>query len=246
MPQSLPLIGITLDILPGSSSAYSHYPWLALRKNYTTITTEAGGIPIGLTPVPSKTVPFLLDKIDGLIVSGGNFDIPPYLYSEHKIYNHTQLNEARTLFELQLLQEAWKRNMPVLGICGGAQLMAVMLGGSLYQHLPDDVPDALPHEQDLPPHQGSHSVLIQPDSILSSLSQRTSWAVNSSHHQAIKSPGTGKISAVAEDNIIEAIEDPSRDFLLGVQWHPEFAIEYPDRKIFSALISKAKLYAQNK
>ncbi|CAI3938591.1 gamma-glutamyl-gamma-aminobutyrate hydrolase family protein [Commensalibacter communis] len=243
---SPPIIGITLDALNGSANGYSAYPWVALRKNYTTITIEAGGIPIGLPPVNHKNIDILINKIDGLIISGGNFDIHPSLYGSSDIHPSVQFNEARTAFELTLVKAAWERNIPILGICGGAQLMAVYLGGELYQHLPDDLPDALPHEQDLPPHQGSHSVIIRPNTILSTLSQRPQWAVNSSHHQGIKSTGRGIVSAVAEDNLIEAIEDPSRDFFVGVQWHPEFGIEYPDRKIFSALIAKAKLYAQHK
>lgn len=243
---SLPMIGITLDVFNGSSTEYSAYPWLALRKNYTTVTIEAGGIPVGLPPLNAKNIHAILDKLDGLVISGGNFDIHPSLYGATEIHPAVKLNATRTEFEWTLVKAAWERNIPVLGICGGAQLMAVFLGGELYQHLPDDVPDALPHEQDCPPHQGSHSINIQANTILSTLSQRTSWAVNSSHHQAIKSPGRGIISAIAEDNIIEAIEDPSRNFFVGVQWHPEFGIEYPDRKIFSALIAKAKLYAQHK
>lgn len=241
-----PLIGITLDIFNNAEHGYSAYPWLALRKNYTTVTIEAGGIPMGIPPLNSKNIDIILGKLDGLIVSGGNFDISPHLYGATEIHPSIKLNTTRTEFELALIKAAWEKNVPILGICGGAQLMAVFLGGDLYQHLPDDLPDALPHEQDLPPHQGSHSVLIQPDTLLSTLSPRTSWAVNSSHHQGIKSAGRGIVSAVAEDNLIEAIEDPSRSFFVGVQWHPEFGIEYPDRKIFSALIAKAKDYAQQK
>lgn len=242
----LPIIGITLDILNGAEQGYSAYPWLALRKNYTTITVEAGGIPVGLPPLASKNIKIILDKLDGLIISGGNFDVSPHLYGVKEVHPTVKVNKIRTEFELTLVKAAWERNIPVLGICGGAQLMAISLGGELYQHLPDDLPDALPHEQDLLPHQGSHSVLIQPNTLLSTLSSRTSWAVNSSHHQGIKSAGQGIVSAIAEDNLIEAIEDPSRSFFVGVQWHPEFGIEYPDRKIFSALIAKAKDYAQQK
>lgn len=241
---SPPLIGITLDVLNGSEQEYSAYPWMALRKNYATITIEAGGIPIGLPPLNPKNIDLILNKLDGLIISGGSFDISPHLYGSQNIHRNVKINKIRTEFELTLVKAAWERNIPVLGICGGAQLMAVFLGGELYQHLPDDMPDGLPHEQELPPHQGSHSVLIQSNTFLSTLSQRKSWAVNSSHHQGIKSAGKGIVSAIAEDNLIEAIEDPSRSFFIGVQWHPEFGIEYPDRKIFSALIAKAKLYAQ--
>ncbi len=245
MTSSIPLIGVTLDYMQGDHACYSAYPWLAIRQNYMGIVSEAGGLPVGLPPIQRK-IPELLDRLSGVVITGGAFDIHPHFYNETNIHPKTVLNESRNLFEYSLLKEAWQRNMPILGICGGAQLIAVFREGNLYQHIPDDIPQALPHEQINPAHQASHIVTLNKESLLYKITKKTQWAVNSSHHQAIRNPGRCVISAIAEDHIIEAIEDPSRDFCIGVQWHPEFAVEYADRQIFSAFIAKAKLYEQSR
>ena len=116
-----------------------------------------------------------------------------------------------------------------------------MLGGTLIQHIPDTVPDALPHEQPNPRHLPGHGIRITPGSLLHSIVQADTMQVNSSHHQAVREPGdSATINAVATDGVIEGIEDPSRRFCLGVQWHPEFHIDQGDRRIFAALIEAAR------
>ena len=130
--------------------------------------------------------------------------------------------------------------MPVLGICGGQQLLNVVLGGTLVQHIPDQIADALAHEQPNPRDQPGHTVAITPDTLLHRITGLETMSVNSAHHQAVDKPGSGAVvDAVAPDGVIEGIEMPGRRFCLGVQWHPEFAIDPGDTRIFAALIDAA-------
>jgi putative glutamine amidotransferase len=129
--------------------------------------------------------------------------------------------------------------MPILGICGGQQLLAVVLGGTLIQHIPDTIPTALPHEQTTTHDLPGHEVEILPGTLLHRLVGRNNMQVNTSHHQAVKSPGNSTINALAPDGVIEGIEDGSKKFCLGVQWHPEYLVDAGDQAIFAALIAAA-------
>ncbi len=230
-----PLIGVTLDAeLPGS---YSAYPWYALRQNYAAAITAAGGLPVALPHDPALAEAFL-DRIDALVVTGGAFDVDPTLYGAGARHATVTLKEGRTAAELALVAGALARDRPVLGICGGEQLLAVALGGTLIQHIPDAVPDALEHEQPNPRHEPGHRVTIVPGTVLARIVGATTMDVNSAHHQAVAAPGPrAAVNAVAPDGVIEGVEDPARRFCLGVQWHPEFLIDPGDRRIFDALIA---------
>jgi putative glutamine amidotransferase len=232
-----PIIGITLDSeAPGG---YSAYPWYALRTNYTSAIAAAGGLPVAL-PHDAALADDWLDAIDALVVTGGAFDVDPAMYGAGKAHATVKLKSGRTAAEHALLTGALARDMPVLGICGGQQLLAVALGGTLIQHIPDAVPGALPHEQPNPRDEAGHSVAITPGTRLHRIVGAAEMRVNSSHHQAVLAPGAGAVvNAVAPDGIIEGIEDPSRRFCLGVQWHPEFLIDPGDARIFAALIQAA-------
>jgi putative glutamine amidotransferase len=138
-----------------------------------------------------------------------------------------------------LLQGALARNMPVLGICGGQQLLAVALGGTLIQHIPDTVPNALPHEQTTSHDLPGHEVKILPGTLLHRLVGSKTMQVNTSHHQAVKDAGRSTVNALAPDGVIEGIEDSSKKFCLGVQWHPEYLVDRGDTAIFAALIAAA-------
>jgi len=234
-----PRIGLTLDA--ENPGGYSAYPWYALRVNYATAIARAGGIPLAL-PHHAALAEDMLNTLDGLIVTGGAFDVSPSLYGEADIHGSVTLKEGRTAAELALLRGALARRMPVLGICGGEQLLAVALGGTLIQHIPDSIANALPHEQPNPRHEAGHSVTITPGTLLHRITGAASLAVNSSHHQAVASPGASAVvNATAPDGIIEGIEAPDLPFCLGVQWHPEFEISDGDARIFAALIAAARL-----
>jgi putative glutamine amidotransferase len=231
-----PLIGLTLDAEP--PGGYSKYPWYALRQNYISALTAAGGLAVAL-PHEAALAAEYLDRLDALIVTGGAFDVDPALYGDSERHATVALKADRTSAELALLQGALARDMPVLGICGGEQLLAVALGGSLIQHIPDSIADALAHEQLTPHYEPGHAVKILPGTLLARIVGTETMQVNTSHHQAVRDPGSSRVNAVAPDGVIEGIEDSSRKFCLGVQWHPEYLIDPGDNRIFEALIAAA-------
>ena len=230
-----PLIALTLDY--ETSKGYSNYPWYAIRENYFTSIEESGGIGVGI-PHNMKDIVSLLHKIDGLVITGGNFDIDPNIFGESSVHKTVKLKENRTNFELLAAEIMLKQNKPVLGICGGEQLINVLYKGSLIQHIPDEIKNPIEHEQKNPRNEAGHSVTIQENTKLYSIISKQNIMVNSAHHQAIKVPGKGLIvNALSNDGVIEGIEDPKKSFCIGVQWHPEFFIQGSDNKLLKAFIN---------
>jgi putative glutamine amidotransferase len=228
-----PLIGLTLDAEP--PGGFSRLPWYALRQNYFAAVIAAGGLPVALPHAPDMAASYL-DRLDGLIITGGAFDIDPALYGETTRHETVSLKEDRTGAELAYLTEALRRDMPVLGICGGQQLLAVALGGTLIQHIPDAMPGSLPHEQPPPHDLPGHAVAVLPGTRLFDLVGPT-MQVNSSHHQAVRNAGRSQINALAPDGVIEGVEDPTRRFCIGVQWHPEYGVDAGDAALFRGLVA---------
>jgi len=237
-PTARPRIGLSLDAEP--PGGYSRYPWYALRENYGAAVARAGGLPIVL-PHEVELVADYLDLLDGLIVTGGAFDLDPALYGAGERHPTVTTKERRTAFELAITRAALARDLPVFGICGGQQLLHVVLGGALIQHLPDAVPGCLAHEQPNPRHEPGHAVEVVPGTRLAAIVERLELPVNSAHHQAAGAPGPGVVvSARAPDGVVEAIEHPGHRFCLGVQWHPEFGISPADDALFAAFIAAAR------
>jgi putative glutamine amidotransferase len=233
-----PVIGVTLD--SESPGGYSKYPWYALRANYSAAIAAAGGLPISL-PHFSDLADAYLDQVQGLVVTGGAFDVDPALYGDAGRHATVTLKENRTATELALVRGALARNLPVLGICGGQQLLAVALGGTLIQHIADAVAGALPHEQPNPRHEPGHAVRVVAGTLLHRIVGGTEMHVNSAHHQAVRDPGpSAVVDAAAPDGVIEGIEDARYRFCLGVQWHPEFLIDPGDARIFDAFIAACR------
>lgn len=233
-----PVIGITLD--HETTPTYAAYPWYALRENYAQAIQEVGGVPLFL-PYADPHIDQYLDMLDGLVLSGGDSDVNPTLYGCQDHHPLVILKENRTHFEMALVKEALNRDLPILGICRGVQLLNVALGGTLHQHLPDDVPGCLAHKQKQPNHQPSHAIHITPGTRLFDLLGVDSIDVNSTHHQAVdKTSPHATVNAKAPDGIIEGIEVLEHRFCLGVQWHPEY-LETPwDWKIFKAFMEAAR------
>lgn len=227
-----PLIGITFDAQdPGG---YSKYPWYALRENYCTAISNAGGIPFPLIH-DLTLVDAYLDLIDGLLITGGGHDVVPNLYGISEVHSTVKLKPRRTLFEKDIAQKALQKDLPLLGICGGQQILNVALGGTLIQHLPDAVPDALQHEQSQRPDEPSHGIQIEKGTLLHQIIGAEELFVNSVHHQAVKDPAPGMVvNARASDGVIEGIEAPAYKFCLGLQWHPEFTIAPQENTLFEA------------
>lgn len=241
-----PLIGITPDIrtIQRDSPPDRREPLIFLQERYTRAILGAGAIPLILPITSSRTaIRETLERLDGIVVSGGNFDIHPKLYGEKSIEALGEIKEDRTDFELQLISAALRRDLPLLGVCGGAQAINVALGGSLYQDIPTQIPNALEHQQGALKEQGGHQIKIHDGTKLKQIMGRDTLEVNTTHHQAVKKLGQGLIvNATAEDGIIEGIESQDHSFVLGVQWHPECLTErdIAQRQIFSYLVAVSK------
>lgn len=233
-----PVIGVTLDCEP--AGGWSKLPWYAIRQNYFSALIEAGALPVGLPHHPEIAADYLA-TLDGLLITGGAFDVDPALWGEEPVHPKVTLKPGRTDFELAAARAALARDMPVLGICGGQQLLAVAFGGTLIQHIPDAVPDALPHEQPNPRTEPGHEVAIAGDTLLARITGRARMAVNSAHHQAVAAPGAGAVvNARAPDGVVEGVEHPGHRFALGVQWHPEYAVDPADPLIFRAFVDACR------
>lgn len=237
-----PIIGIILDsAIDSEKDKFSSRPWYALRHDYADAVAQAGGVPI-LIPHNIDFVQHYTDLIDGLLIPGSDDDIHPNFYGQEIEYSKIITGKERTYFEFDLLKSALNKNIPVLGICHGMQLINVFFGGSLIQHIPARLNSDVNHKSannTVP----SHAISISPGSLLSSIADGSDeFMVNSSHHQAVDRVGPClNIVAKAPDGIIEAIELGGHKFVLGVEWHPEYLNENKlDNKILNAFIEACK------
>jgi putative glutamine amidotransferase len=232
-----PIILIPLD--SEASGGYSKMPWYALRQNYAEAVFSAGGMPVFI-PHHFEDLDQYLSLAQGILVPGGSFDIDPSLYGETSTHEKVTTKPGRTQFEWALTQKAYEQRKAILGICGGMQLLNVVLGGTLIQHIPDTIQTNIPHEQPNPRTEPGHAVSLVSGSFLHSLLKKQEILVNSAHHQAIATPARIlSVNAVAPDGIIEGIESQERSFCLGVQWHPEYHVTENDKIIFNAFIMAA-------
>ncbi|PHS76968.1 MAG: gamma-glutamyl-gamma-aminobutyrate hydrolase [Rhodospirillaceae bacterium] len=238
-----PIIGIVLDFENGGEGEYSKFPWYAVRHNYVSAVANAGGLPL-LLPFEMDLLAIYQDDIDGLLIPGGNFDVHPSMYGETGVHETVTTKDNRTQFEMAILQHALKADIPVLGICGGQQLLHVALGGKLVQHVPDTYPNSdIAHEQPNPRDEVGHKVTIMENTLLHDIVGTADIEVNSAHHQAVIGEPRGvKINAVAPDGVVEGIEATDMSFCLGVQWHPEFEITDADTRIFAGFVQAAREY----
>ena len=210
---SRPRIAIPLD--PSPVTGRYEQP-----RAYADAVRDAGGLPLPVPCGDPSLAGEYLALCDGLLVAGGDFDIPPERYGEARRPGCGPSRPERTAFEEAMAAGALEAGMPVLGVCGGMQLLAVVRGGTLHQHLPDD--PGVSHEQPPPKDVPSHPVEVVPGTLLERLTGPGSLQVNSTHHQAVSRPGSGvMVSGRAPDGVVEAIEIDGAPFALGVQWHPE-------------------------
>jgi putative glutamine amidotransferase len=217
--QTRPFIGINADFVPAGKQTTAH---IRLGVGYLDTVVAAGGMPVILPPLGKETdlEPFL-DRLDGVILSGG-LDLDPHRYGLPGHHAVQPMAERRDDSDRLLLKLVLDRQMPLLGIGLGMQQINVAFGGTLFMHLPEDLPRAMPHRDPTgAPHR--HLVLIEPNTRLDEIYGGGELRVNSSHHQAVRQVGTDlRVGATAPDGVIEAIEstDPNW-FCVGVQWHPE-------------------------
>lgn len=232
-----PVIGVILD--SEENGSYSDYSYYALRKHYFDAVIKAGGIPVALV-YSTDSIGDYLCIIDGLLLTGGDFDVPPSLYGEVVTSETVVVKPVRTEFECELTKQAMRKNMPILGVCAGEQLLTVILGGTLVQDIPSEVEGCLEHyNADM--QMTAHTVIINEGTLLHKIIGATALGVNSHHHQSVKNTGDElMVSAYSSDGVIEAIEAKDKKFCLGVQWHPEFINHPSELAIFEAFIEACR------
>lgn len=238
MKPKAPVIGITTDVAQGSAKG-KREPLYFLPQRYVDAVAAAGAVPLILPPTGSTlAMRRLLGRLDGLILSGGNFDIHPSFYGEKPMAKLGAIKAERSAFELELTAAALQRDLPLLGICGGAQAINVVLGGSLYQDIGAQVANAQEHQQSHKKINRGHRIAIRAGSLLGKILGQSHTEVNTSHHQAVKALGRGlTVNASASDGIVEGIESGTHSFVIGVQWHPERMAprDGRQRRIFTTL-----------
>jgi gamma-glutamyl-gamma-aminobutyrate hydrolase PuuD len=229
-----PLIGITTYITSARFGSWEEVTSL-VPQDYVRAIEHAGGRPL-LVPPSEDGIEETVDAFDGVIFSGGS-DLDPEMYGQEAHLETYGIVEQRDRAELALLEAALARDMPVLAICRGSQVLNVALGGDLVQHLPDVVGDE--KHKHTPGEYADHEVEVHPDTRLSSLLGERA-PVKSHHHQGFGRIGEGlREAARADDGTVEALEDPSRRFTIGVLWHPEAG---EDMRLFQELVAEAERY----
>jgi putative glutamine amidotransferase len=241
-----PLIGVTTsELRPGELATLRRHgepphPEMALGIPYVRAIEAAGGVPVVMPPLALTSVPALVARLDGLLLCGGP-DLSPAAYAQRP---HPQLGSTEPpldAFEYAIVRDALRLELPILGICRGVQALNVACGGTLHQHLPDVVGDTILHRQSEVGRCPTHVVDVLDGTRLAELAGAGRLHVNSFHHQAVDQLGGGlRVCALAPDGTIEAIEDPARRFVVGVQWHAEALVEdRVHRALFEGLIAAA-------
>jgi gamma-glutamyl-gamma-aminobutyrate hydrolase PuuD len=229
-----PLIGITTYVTSARFGSWEELTSL-VPQDYVNAIEKAGGRPL-LVPPSDDGIGETLDALDGVIFSGGS-DLDPEMYGQEAHPETYGIVEQRDRAELALLEAALARDMPVLAICRGSQILNVALGGDLVQHLPDVVGDE--KHKHTPGEYADHEVDVHPETRLGALLGERA-PVKSHHHQGFGQLGEGlQEAARADDGTVEALEDPSRRFTIGVLWHPEAG---EDMRLFEELVTEAERY----
>jgi putative glutamine amidotransferase len=234
-----PLIGITTYVTPATWS-YWELEAALIPADYVRAVEQSGGRAL-LVPPSADGIEETVEALDAIVFSGGS-DLDPSLYGEDPHPETFGIHRERDEAELELLEAALARDMPVLGICRGSQVLNVVRGGRLHQHLPELVGHERHKHQ--PGVFADHDVNIEPDTKLARILGEDHVPVKSHHHQGLEELGRGwRASARADDGTVEAIESPDLSFALGVLWHPEAG---DDRKLFEALVEEARRYRESR
>ena len=227
MREKKPVIGITTDLKDG------HF---VIEDKYAHAVIKAGGIPVLIPSITGndELITETMSVVDGLLLPGSR-DMDPKFYGEEPHPKIRPMSIERTETEFCVLSEAIESEKPVLGICGGMQLMNVFFGGSLYQDIYEYLTEAIPHEKG-----AEHKIDVTGGSLLEEITGQKSFPVKSYHHQSVNRVGGGlRVSAVTSDGVVEGIESESGAFVLGVQWHPELEDTEVSKSIFTKFIDEA-------
>jgi putative glutamine amidotransferase len=213
---------------------------MALGLTYLKAIEAAHGLPVVIPPLALEAVDPLLDRVSGVCLSGGP-DLDPAAYHARRSPHLGPVEPELDLFELELARRADARGLPILAICRGLQALNVARGGSLHQHLPDRPGTTIEHRQRAAGDLVTHAVEVAEGSHLARLLRRRHVKVNSFHHQAVSRLGPGlRAVAWSPDGVIEGVEAPAREFLVGVQWHAEtLTIRPEEARLFKGLVDAA-------
>jgi putative glutamine amidotransferase len=220
-----------------------NYDYASLPDEYVEAIVAAGGMPLLVPPMADGPAWRQLVALGQAVLVIGGADIDPARYGQAKHAKTVLTSAPRTDADLRLLAWAERRRLPTMGICLGAQMLAVHRGGTLIQHVPDRFGDAVPHQRQAGQPRPRHEVRIDPASRLATFLGSPTVSANSSHHQAIDLPGRHLCPvAWSADGLIEAVEDNRPDrFVLGLQWHPEELLREPAHlSLFRALVRAAR------
>lgn len=238
-----PIIGVTPTLLIADEEHFHGQERSCLTQEYINAVYSGGGVPMVFGVVQDESaIRAQIELVDGIILSGG-WDVNPLLYDEEPSSLLQFIYPERDSFELKVIKIAYELNKPILGICRGMQILNVAFGGSLYQDLSHYSASSLQHVQKARRYEPSHTVEIVRSTLLHKIFGADVIMANSFHHQAIKSIAPGfQVSAKAKDGVIEAFEKPGKQFIVGVQWHPEMMFRFhPDMlKIFTSFIQAAQ------
>lgn len=243
MRNGTPLIGVTCGLFPQGPDGNA--PHASTAMSYVCALEQAGAIPLLVAPV--KRSSRLLDSLNGIVLTGGE-DIEPAHYLQKRTARLMEPNPIRDEFELALAKVAVKRNLPVLGICRGIQLLNVAMGGTLWQDISERASQGFAHSgfPENTNEEKFHPVIVAADSRLAgALGRSGELVVNSGHHQAVRALGRGLIAvAHAPDGTIEGVESDKYSWVVGVQWHPEtLAPDDPTHlALFKALVAAAEKF----
>lgn len=199
---------------------------LWMLPGYMNIIEECGGIPLMLPLTTNEQqLTECIGLCHGFLLTGGQ-DVDPHLYGQNIRPECGEVCHTRDFMESFIFRNALQSDTPILGICRGIQIMNVLLGGTLYQDLPTQHPSEICHAMKPPYDRPVHNVTVLENTLLSSIIGNGNYAVNSYHHQAICDlANAAQAMAVSEDGLIEAICVPKKKFIVGIQWHPEYAYE---------------------
>lgn len=240
-----PLILVVLDRNP-QKTRRGPVAHLIQEAWYVDAVRALGGLPLGVDHFEDGDIPAILDRVHGIVLTGGDFDIDPRHFGETPHPKLGQLKPQRFEFERALYEAAKKREMPILGVCAGMQLMNVVEGGSLWQDLRSQHPSDIEHEQVATKTEPGHVVELQKDSLLHRIYGQGQIAVNTTHHQAVKDvASTCRVNAIAPDGLVEGIELKAHPFAVGVQWHPEAMIATSGMRLYRAFIEAAMVYEKH-
>ena len=222
--EKAPLIGITCSRVTGGAwGMYSLGHFMDYTfSDYSQAVLHAGGAPVIVPAAQNrKSLSRVLDSVQGLILSGGP-DVHPKRYGEEPMAGLGEVDEALDAMELMAAGLALERDMPILAICRGIQVLNIALGGTLYQDIPSQMPDSICHTPKTDKAVNTHTVRVEVKSRLRRILGKPEIWVNGKHHQAVKDPAPGLVvTARARDGVIEAVEHPGKPYVIGVQWHPE-------------------------